>query len=82
MHLPSILCYNVPFILPYRLLSLGYKASDIAEAALETCENRRQLAISLQNKKWDSFTAIQDKVNRKLKKLLLASSPPHSSQPP
>jgi hypothetical protein len=49
---------------------VGYSLEDIADAALTTHQARIDRALSLENKRWDSFQAVGERVNRRLKKIL------------
>mmetsp|Transcript_14296 Transcript_14296/g.39407 ORF Transcript_14296/g.39407 Transcript_14296/m.39407 type:complete len:211 (-) Transcript_14296:792-1424(-) len=57
------------------LLALGYTMEDIATAALDTQKARQERIISLENKKWDRFSAIAESASRKLKKIVGATQP-------
>jgi len=48
---------------------------DIATAALDTQKARQERIISLENKKWDRFSAIAESASRKLKKIVGATQP-------
>lgn len=53
-----------------RLLAMGYSVHDIADAAIATQRARFERALSLQNRKWDSFNAIGEQVSRKLRRMV------------
>eukprot|EP00339_Tiarina_fusa_P010222 CAMPEP_0117024496 /NCGR_PEP_ID=MMETSP0472-20121206/18188_1 /TAXON_ID=693140 ORGANISM="Tiarina fusus, Strain LIS" /NCGR_SAMPLE_ID=MMETSP0472 /ASSEMBLY_ACC=CAM_ASM_000603 /LENGTH=245 /DNA_ID=CAMNT_0004730947 /DNA_START=222 /DNA_END=959 /DNA_ORIENTATION=- len=60
------------------LLSLGYSMNDIAEACVSGDRNRRELVLSLHNKKWDSFNAIKESATRRMKRLVRMGESNHS----
>jgi hypothetical protein len=65
-----------------RLLSLGYTLEDIFKASISTRKGRQERMMSLQSKKWDSFSAIAELASRRLQKLVSKETPLTTWQKP